>query len=77
MWERNTNCHPYATLPWNHAVNAKTPRNLAAPRNHVVEMAGIEPASGNQPRVLLRVQSALHFSALGITQTSYQIGSVN
>jgi hypothetical protein len=42
-----------------------------------VEMAGIEPASDGWPRDILRVQSAINFSALGIVQTLYRMGSVN
>ena len=40
-------------------------------------MGGIEPSSSSQPRGLLRAQSASYFSAPGIMQTCYQIGSVD
>ena len=42
-----------------------------------VEMGGIEPPSNSRPRGLLRAQSASYFSAPGIMQTCYQIGSVD
>ena len=42
-----------------------------------VEMGGIEPPSSGRPRVLLRAQSANNFSAPGVMQTCYRMGSVD
>ena len=50
------------------------PRNHTVPGSSPVEMAGIEPASDGRPRVLLRAQSAEHFSAPGAVQTRHPDG---
>lgn len=39
-----------------------------------VEMGGIEPPSDGRPRVILRAQSAKHFSAPGVLQTGHPDG---
>ena len=53
------------------------PRNFNEVPGLLVEMGGIEPPSNSRPRGLLRAQSASYFSAPGIMQTCYQIGSVD
>ncbi len=53
------------------------PRNFNEVPGLHVEMGGIEPPSNSRPRGLLRAQSASYFSAPGIMQTCYQIGSVD
>ena len=53
------------------------PRNFNEVPRLIVEMGGIEPPSNSRPRGLLRAQSASYFSAPGIMQTCYQIGSVD
>lgn len=57
--------------------NAPRRRSRGGASNLLVEMAGIEPASDNQRRGILRVHSANYFSAFGYMQTCYRIGSVN
>ena len=52
-------------------------RNFNEVPGLLVEMGGIEPPSNSRPRGLLRAQSASYFSAPGIMQTCYQIGSVD
>ncbi len=55
-------------------LDTRRPRHLNEMPGSRVEMGGIEPPSDGRPRVILRAQSAKHFSAPGAVQTRHPDG---